>query len=320
IMVNIIQPGIGFTPETLPAGEGRLPAGEFSFLDVILNMFPPNIVEAAAKTNVMPLIVFSLVLGSVLTTLGDRSKPIIEIIGVLNDTILKIVHLIMLFAPIGVFGLVAGKLGAEGGGEAAWHELAKLSKYMLAVIIGLAVHGVIVLPSILYFLSGRSPLSYFRHVSKALMTAFSTASSSATLPVTLESVQVKAGVSNKTSSFVLPLGATINMDGTALYEAVAAIFIAQLYGIDLSFGAQVTIFLTATLASIGAAGIPEAGLVTMVMVLHAVNLPIEGIGAILAVDWFLDRCRTTVNVWGDTIGCAVIDRRLTTNQPPVDGD
>lgn len=309
IIVNIIQPGTGFAPETLQQGQGST-AGQFSFLDVILNMFPPNIVQAMAETNVMPLIVFSLLLGSVLTTLGGRAKQVIEIINVLNDAILKIVRLIMLFAPIGVFGLVAGKLGAEGGGAAFWVELVKLSKYMLAVIVGLIVHGVVVLPLLLYLFSKRSPFTYFRQVGQALVTAFSTASSSATLPVTLESVELNAGVSNKTASFVLPLGATINMDGTALYEAVAAIFIAQLYGIHLSLGAQVTIVFTATLASIGAAGIPQAGLVTMVIVLQAVNLPTEGIGAILAVDWFLDRCRTTVNVWGDSVGCAVIDNRL----------
>jgi Na+/H+-dicarboxylate symporter len=166
-------------------------------------------------------------------------------------------------------------------------------------------------------MSRRSPWLYFRQIGKALATAFSTASSSATLPVTLESVEKNGRVSNKTASFVLPLGATINMDGTALYEAVAAIFIAQLYGISLSFGAQVTIIFTATLASIGAAGIPQAGLVTMVIVLQAVNLPTEGIGAILAVDWFLDRCRTTVNVWGDSVGCAVIDQKLYANEQPV---
>lgn len=317
IVVNILRPGTGFTPETMPAVRGDAPAGEFSFLDVILNMFPPNIVQAMADTNVMPLIVFALILGSVLTTFGKRSEQVIEIINVLNDAILKIVHIIMLFAPIGVFGLVAGKLGAEGGGAAFWVELVKLSKYMLAVLIGLFVHGVVALPLILYLISRRSPWLYFRQVGKALATAFSTASSSATLPVTLDSVRTNAGVSNKTASFVLPLGATINMDGTALYEAVAAIFIAQLYGISLSFGAQVTIIFTATLASIGAAGIPQAGLVTMVIVLQAVNLPTEGIGAILAVDWFLDRCRTTVNVWGDSVGCAVIDQKLHANEQHV---
>jgi Na+/H+-dicarboxylate symporter len=310
IMVNILQPGKGFAPEQLPSDPGALPPGDFSFLDVILNMFPPNIFGAMVETNILPIILFSLVLGSVLTTLGQRAQPAIDLINVLNQAVLKIVGFIMLFAPIGVFGLVAGKLGAEGGGAAFYQELAKLSKYMAAVIIGLAIHAAVILPALLAFLGRRSPLEYFRHVSKAVATAFSTASSSTTLPVTLQCVQDKAGVSNKVSSFVLPLGATINMDGTALYEAVAAIFIAQLYGVDLTFGAQVTIFLTATLASIGAAGIPEAGLITMVMVLQAVNLPTEGIGAILAVDWFLDRCRTAVNVWGDSVGCQVIQRYL----------
>lgn len=310
IVVNIIQPGRGFGTQAIPTGGNHMPPGQFSFLDVILNMFPPNIVEAMVKTNILPLIIFSLAFGSVLTTLGERAKPVINLVNVLNQVILKIVGLIMLFAPIGVFGLVAGKLGAEGGGAAFYQELVRLSKYMLSVILGLSLHALIFLPLLLYLFGRRSPWEYFRKVAEALATAFSTSSSSATLPVTLESVEQNAGVSNKTASFVLPLGATINMDGTALYEAVAAIFIAQLYGVSLSFGAQVTIFFTATLASIGAAGIPQAGLVTMVMVLQAVNLPTEGIGAILAVDWFLDRCRTTVNVWGDTVGCQIIDRYL----------
>ncbi len=164
------------------------------------------------------------------------------------------------------------------------------------------------MPAILFLLSGRNPLEYVTHVGKALLTAFSTASSSATLPLTMEGVIDEAKVSPKVARFVLPLGATVNMDGTALYEAVAAIFIAQSYGIELGIPQMVIVFFTATLASIGAAGIPEAGLVTMVLVLKSVGLPIEGIGLILAIDWLLDRFRTTINVWGDCVGAAVIDK------------
>ncbi len=153
---------------------------------------------------------------------------------------------------------------------------------------------------------GKKPFRYFVNMGQALATAFTTASSSASLPVTMECVEDKNEVDSRAASFVLPLGATINMDGTALYEAVAALFIAQIYGIDLTAGQQIVIFLTATLASVGAAGIPHAGTVTMVFVLSAVGLPLEGIGLIWAIDWFLDRCRTTVNVWGDSVGAAVI--------------
>jgi solute carrier family 1 (high affinity glutamate transporter) protein 1 len=219
---------------------------------------------------------------------------------------MRIVHLIMYFAPLGIFGLIAGKLGSVGGGQAFLFELSKLGKYASTVIIGLLIHGIFVLPLFLLILARKNPLSYFLNMSSALTTAFSTASSSATLPLTMECVERKNLISQRASSFVLPLGATINMDGTALYEAVAAIFIAQSFGIHLGPGQQIIIFFTATLAAIGAAGIPEAGLVTMILVLQSVNLPLEGIGMILTIDWFLDRCRTTVNVWGDSVGAAVI--------------
>ncbi|MFQ6618803.1 MAG: dicarboxylate/amino acid:cation symporter, partial [Fidelibacterota bacterium] len=184
--------------------------------------------------------------------------------------------------------------------------IADLAKYMSTVLIGLFIHGFITLPLLLKIIGRESPLKFARHMSSALATAFSTSSSSATLPITMEAIEVNAGVSKKISSFVLPLGATVNMDGTALYESVAAMFIAQAYGIDLGLGQQILIFITATLAAIGAAGIPSAGLITMIIVLKQVNLPLEGIGIITAVDRILDMCRTTVNVWGDSVGARVI--------------
>jgi Na+/H+-dicarboxylate symporter len=176
------------------------------------------------------------------------------------------------------------------------------------VIVGLLIHGGIVLPLILVLITGRNPFRYVLGMGKALLTAFSTASSSATLPITIECATVENRVSRRSALFVLPVGATVNMDGTALYESVAAIFIAQAYGIELGIGQQAMIFITATLAAVGAAGIPEAGLFTMVLVLKAVGLPLEGIALLLVIDWFLDRCRTTINVWGDSVGAAVIER------------
>jgi Na+/H+-dicarboxylate symporter len=176
------------------------------------------------------------------------------------------------------------------------------------VLLALAIHGFVTLPLALQFLGKRSVPAYAKAMSTPLMTAFSTSSSSATLPLTMESLIEEAKVSRRVVSFVVPLGATINMNGTALYEAVAAMFIAQTYGIEMGLGETIIVLLTATLSAIGAAGIPEAGLVTMVIVLKAVDLPIEGISLILVVDWFLDRCRTSVNVWGDAVGAAVIDR------------
>ncbi len=306
ILVNLIQPGIiegstkGIFPELLKGKE------KFSFIDVLLGLIPSNLFQAMAEMQILPLIIFSLLFGGVLTTLGEKAKPVINFFSVSNQAIMKIVHLIIFFAPVGIFGLVAGKLGAVGGGQAFYLELSKLGKYALTVILGLLTHGAVVLPFLLFIFAKKNPFSYLYNMATALTTAFSTASSSATLPVTMECVEKKNLVSQKASSFVLPLGATINMDGTALYEAVAAIFIAQTYGIHLNFAHQIIIFFTATLAAIGAAGIPEAGLVTMVIVLQSVNLPIEGIGLILTIDWFLDRCRTTVNVWGDSVGAAII--------------
>jgi Na+/H+-dicarboxylate symporter len=185
--------------------------------------------------------------------------------------------------------------------------LSDLGTYMAAVLTGLAIHAAITLPLLLYFVARRSPMAYARSLAPALMTAFSTASSSATYPVTRECVTNNAGVSDESADFVLPLGATINMDGTALYEAVAAVFIANALGFTLTFGQQIVIMLTATLAAVGAAGVPSAGLVTMIIVLESVGLPAAGYGLVVAVDRLLDMCRTTVNVWGDSVGAAVVD-------------
>ncbi|MCD6162824.1 MAG: dicarboxylate/amino acid:cation symporter [candidate division Zixibacteria bacterium] len=298
-----------------PAAEGvgieiKLAEKKFSFLDVIIGLIPKNLFTAMANNNILPLIVFSLLFGGILTTLGSKGQSVINLFEGLNEAFLKFIRLLMYFAPIGILGLIAARLGqaelSQPGGFIA--EIARMGKYFFTVVLGLLIHATLVLTPIIYFLARRNIIEYVKNISPALLTAFSTASSSATLPITIECVEGKNKISNKTASFVLPLGATINMDGTALYEAVAAIFIAQIYGVPLGFGAQVIIFLTATLAAIGAAGIPEAGLVTMIIVLNAVGLPTEGIAMILAIDWFLDRCRTTVNVYGDSVGAAIIDR------------
>jgi Na+/H+-dicarboxylate symporter len=306
ILVNIIQPGVGFDTLHGSVPENAVGGESYSFFAWLTNQIPSNIIGAAAETKVLPIIVFALFFGGVLTTVGAKGKPVIAFFEGLNEVIMKIVHIIMWFAPIGIFGLVAGQLAAHGGLSEFSGVLAALGKYSLVVILGLLIHGVVILVLILKFVGGKNPLEYFVGMSQALTTAFATASSSATLPVTMDCVEEKNDVDKRSSSFVLPLGATINMDGTALYEAVAAMFIAQAYGIDLPILSQIVVFATAVLASVGAAGIPEAGLVTMVLVLQAVGLPLEGIGLILAIDWFLDRCRTTVNVWGDSIGAAVI--------------
>ena len=305
ILVNIIRPGEGvgdfgsFIPDIVASSK------EKTLVDVLLGMIPPNIIKAAAETKVLPLIVFSLFFGGVLTTIGEKGKPVIAFFEGLNAAIMKLVVYIIYFAPVGVLALI-GSIVAEN--TASLQQLvSSMGYYALTVILGLLIHAVVVIPLIMKIFTKKKPFTYFVNMGQALATAFSTASSSATLPLTMELVVEKNEVDNRAASFVLPLGATINMDGTALYEAVAALFIAQIYGIDLSLGQQIVIFLTATLASVGAAGIPHAGTVTMVFVLSAVGLPLEGIGLIWAIDWFLDRCRTTVNVWGDSVGAAVID-------------
>ncbi len=275
--------------------------------DVVVGMVPRNLFSSMANNDVLPLIVFSLLFGAVLTTIGDAGKPVIDVFYGVNEAIMKIVSLLMFTAPIGIGALIAGRLGDAGGFSGFLPELIRLAKYAATVVIGLFIHGFLVLPIILNVFAKRNVKKYIKGVSSAVVTAFSTASSSATLPITMECTIENNKVSKRVASFVLPLGATINMDGTALYEAVSAVFIAQMYGIDLGFSGVFVIFLTATLAAIGAAGIPEAGLVTMVIVLQAVKLPIEGISMILVIDWLLDRFRTSINVWGDAVGAAVIE-------------
>ena len=307
IVVNIMQPGLGVE---LTTGIPEKVAGKESIdiTDILKSFVTPNLFQSMAKMEILPIIMFSLVFGGVLTTLGEKGKLVISVFDGINIAIMKIVHLVMYFAPLGVFALVSSKLGAAGGGDLFLAELLKIGKFAVTVILGLMIHALITLPAILYFVAKQNPLTYFKNMSGALTTALSTASSAATLPVTIECVEEENKISRRTTLFVIPLGATVNMNGTALYESIAAIFIAQMVGIHLGLGDQVLIFLTATLAAIGAAGIPEAGLVTMVIVLQAVGLPLEGIGMLLSIDWFLDRLRTSVNVWGDSIGAAVVDR------------
>ena len=275
---------------------------------ILTGLIPKNLFSAMANADVLPLIIFSLVFGGILTTVGERGRLVIQVVEGVNEAIMAMVHLLMWAAPVGIGALIAGRLGEAGGFSGFWPQLVQLGAYAGTVILGLLIHGLIVIPLLLHFVGKRNVLTYAKNIGTALTTAFSTSSSSATLPLTMEAVIEENKVSPRTARFVLPLGATINMDGTALYEAVAAVFIAQSYGIELGFAQTVIIVLTATLAAVGAAGIPEAGLVTMVIVLKSVNLPIEGIALILVIDWFLDRCRTTVNVWGDAAGSAVIDR------------
>ena len=305
LIVNIIQPGVGVAEVSQSVPDRVSGKEETGFADIIRSLIGDNIIASAAETRLLEVIVFSILFAVALTTVGERGRPLLAFFDGLNEVMIKIVIWIMYFAPIGIFALISSKLGDTGGGEQFWREISAVGKYMMTVIIGLGLHFFVLL-AILLVVSRRGR-RFIATMSKALITAFGTASSSATLPLTMECA-LEANVDPRAIKFVLPLGSTINMDGTALYEAVAVMFIAQAYGIYMTPTDQVVIFITATLAAIGAAGIPEAGLVTMVIVLTAVGLPMEGIGLLLAVDWFLDRLRTTVNVWGDSVGSTVIEK------------
>lgn len=309
-LVTTINPGIGVSTENVIPPEGIEAKTQTGISDIILSFVHKNIMAALTEGAMLPVILFSLVFGGIITTMGDEGKPLADFFNALNKVIMKFVHIIMWIAPIGIFGLVAAKF-AEAGGPEEWRILlVGLGKYMGTVLLGLAIHGFVFLPLICYFLARRNPIKHFLDMIPALLTAWSTASSAATLPITIECATDRAKVRPRICGFVLPLGATINMDGTALYEAVAAIFIAQAYGIHLGPGELFLVFITATLVSIGAAAIPEAGLFMMVVVLTAVHLPIEGIGLIVVIDWLLDRFRTAINVWGDSVGAAVIDHSV----------
>ncbi|MDC0267844.1 dicarboxylate/amino acid:cation symporter [bacterium] len=286
------------------------------FENLILMLFTSNLLKSMVEMQLLPLIIFSIIFAGMLTTLGTRIRAIADFVVATNDALLNFVLLLMKFAPIGIFCLVAANFGeafAEGTFVAT---IKNLAAYMVVVLGGLFFHFFVTLPIFLWIRTKRNPYKFIGQMSDALLTAFSTASSSASLPVTMECAEKKAGISRKSIDFVLPLGATINMDGTALYEAAAALFIANIYmaspeaqaaGFELSMMTQVIIAITATLAAIGAAGIPEAGLVTMAIVLGAVGLPVEYMAIILPVDWFLDRFRTMINAFGDSVGAAIVD-------------
>lgn len=302
VLVNLVKPGVGVNLGVEKAFESQAHQAP-SIVSIITDIVPKNLFVAMAEDKVLSIIFFSLLLGAALGSVREKAKPLIALFETLNTVCLKITEWIMRLAPFGVFALMAHTVGQMG-----LSVMGSLAKYMVTVVLGLGIHACFTLPILLWIFGRYSPLMFIKHMFSAVATAFSTASSAATLPITMECLEKNAGVSNKVTSFVLPLGATVNMDGTALYEAVAAMFIAQAYSIDLTIWQQLVIMLTATLASIGAAAIPGAGLVTMVIVLKAVGLPLEGIGMILAVDRLLDMCRTSVNVWGDACGAAVVAR------------
>lgn len=305
-LVNIIRPGVnvnmGFSEEI-----SRLPSASGKISDLLMRMVPENIIDSMAKGDILPIIFFAILFGFFISQVTDNYRqPLTNFFEGMFEVMMKVTMFIIRFTPLGILGIVSHEVVRNSDKLA--NIVGSMAIYMLTVAIGLIIHATITLPLILKFIARANPLKHFKNMVTPLLTAFSTASSGATLPLTMEAVEHKSGVSNKITSFTLPLGATINMDGTALYECVAAIFIAQVYGVELTVTQQVIIVFTALLASIGAAGIPMAGLVMITIVLTAVNLPLEGVGLIIAVDLILDMMRTTVNVWSDSCAAVTIAR------------
>lgn len=314
-VINMIGPGyidgqpakdalsLTASVDEVVAKVGNKGAGDVA--EIFVRMIPTNIIKAAAEGQMLGLIFFAILFGYFMTHLShDFAEPLFRFWNGIFHVMMKMTEFIMKFAPIGVFGLV-GAVIADAGLKAT----GPLAMFALAVLLALGLHAFGTLMLLLRFVGRVNPLKTLMGVSQAILTAFSTASSSATLPITMESVEDNIGVSNKVSSFVLPLGATVNMNGTALYECAAALFLAQAYGLDLTFGVQFTIVAIALMTSIGVAGVPSASLVAIAIILAAIGIPLEAIGVLMVFDRILDMCRTSINVWGDCC-CATIVARL----------
>ena len=303
VLVNILKPGVGADLNLSQTVD--LDVNSDTLGQTLIKIIPDNIFLAMSSNGQMlSVIFFAMLFGFFITRIRSDYQGILT--GFFNgvvEVMMKLTMFIIKFTPFGIFGLVAEKVSQQTDLVALMQSM---GLYMCVVLFGLIIHSAVTLPLLVKVLGRTSPLQHFNAMRTPLITAFSTSSSSATLPLTIYAVENNSGVSKRISSFVLPLGATINMDGTALYECVAAMFIAQAYGIELSVVSQIIVVITALLASIGAAGIPMAGLVMITIVLTAVGLPLEGVGLILAVDRILDMFRTTVNVWSDTCGAVII--------------
>ncbi|MGE4585709.1 MAG: dicarboxylate/amino acid:cation symporter [Mangrovibacterium sp.] len=305
-LVNLVHPGEGVKLGVAQDASGINQPVQ-SVPDMFINMIPENVAGAMASGNVLGVIVFALLFGFFIHQLAEPyRKNLTTFFDGFFAVMMKITLFIIRFTPLGIFGLVAREISRHA--ESMDKLAGSLLVYTFTVAAGLAVHAFVTLPLLVRWIGKARPFLHLKNMISPLLTAFSTASSSATLPLTMDAVENKSGVSNQVSSFTLPLGATINMDGTALYECMVVMFIAQVYGIELSTGEQFLVVVTALLTSIGAAGIPMASLVMITVILTTVGLPLEGIGLIMAVDRILDMFRTAVNVWSDSCGAVIIAR------------
>ena len=307
LLVNVFQPGKGLDLN-FQENITSVAATEVSFLDQIISIVPDNIVKAMAEGKMLPVIFFAILFGFFITVSTNKTRTLLtDLFNGFYEVMIKVTFLVIRFAPFGLFGVASGMIGAQAGNPKALGALfGSLGIYSAIIAGGCLVQGFAILPSIFASFTRKNPYRFMKQMGTGLTTAVFTASSAASLPITLRDIQEKTGVSRKIAGFCLPLGNTVNMNGTALFECVTAIFIAQVYGVDLTLGEQVVVILTSLLAAIGAAGIPLAGLVMLAVILNAVGLPLEGIGLVLVVQQPLDMIRTGVNVWGDLTGAAII--------------
>ena len=305
LVMNFINPGVGMIIESWPSTPAVI-SNTMSMNDFlkqfILSLFS-NPFHSLSSSNILPIIIFSILIGASLNSLGQKSLAAKKVFESLYEVMLRIVHWIMMFAPLGILALLATMIEGQSA-----ELFSQLSIFVFTVIAIILIHGLIVIPSLLFFFTKITPIELWRSGKPAFISAFATSSSAATLPLTLSVANDNFKVPKSVSNFVLPLGATINMDGTALYEAAAALFIANLVGMDLALSQQLILFFIAMVASIGAPGIPSAGMVTMAMVLQVLGLPLEALALLLPMDRLLDTFRTTINVEGDLVGALIVQK------------
>ncbi|MCY6957045.1 dicarboxylate/amino acid:cation symporter [Clostridium brassicae] len=300
MLANIIKPGLG-GEQLLSTAKSFKTADAPFIMDVFVNMVPTNPIESLVKGEMLQIITFAILFGIAATMIGKAAQPMLDIISQINEVLLKIIGIVMLFAPVGVFALISKVIMIQGS-----DVLIKLFKYGITIVLVLLIQLIVVYGSALKFIGRVSPIMFFRKFWPVMVVAFSTSSSNATIPINLETCEKKLGVKEAIASFTIPLGATINMDGTAIMQGVATVFIAQVYGIPLTINQMLMVVLTATLASVGTAGVPGVGLITLSMVLQQVGLPVEGISLVLGIDRILDMMRTVVNVSGDATATVIM--------------
>lgn len=300
---NVVNPGVGLDVSSIQKSDVSI-AESTSFADTLLNIIPKNPIGSLADGDMLPIILFAIIVGIILAKLGSRVETVSNFFAQFNDVMMEMTSMVMHVAPIGVFCLIAKTFSGIG-----FSAFVPLLKYMLGVLLALAIHCFVVYMSLLKIFTGLNPVKFIKKFFPVMAFAFSTATSNATIPLSVETLERKMGVSRKISSFTIPLGATINMDGTAIMQGVAVVFAAQAYGIHLGVNGYLTVIATATLASIGTAGVPGVGLVTLSMVFTSVGLPVEAIALIMGIDRILDMTRTAVNITGDAVCTTIVAKQ-----------